>query len=403
MNRAPDMKPFDTPSVMKFGGSSFATQARIEAVCQWIGQRLEERGRDHRVVCVVSAPSGLTEQYRETLLKLNPTPSDRLIDAGLPLADSLGAVLVAAALQAQALSATVTLGNQIGLRTDRNYTRARLESVDLSSLRRELQTHQVVVVPGGQAASALTGETTWMGKNSSDLSAIALAAALGCEALEIYSDVPGVYSCDPNIVASAYLLPALSHQQAVSMSRSGAKVLHHRGVEHAQAHSLRIVCRRNHGEFEVGTVLTVGATPTPAVIPDARSQVFSGLEAVIDQAARELEVAGVPHLLVDDAQAGRRLVITCGFFDARHFLLTERQLDLVEQDLRLLSVIGPDGGILRELVPTADLVNRARASHAGHCTAERMSLGPVRAPDDADVLLSTALMALPNEQRAVHV
>lgn len=110
----------DTTSVMKFGGSSFSTQEQFAPVCRWLQCRLDTSGPRHRIVCVVSAPSGLTEQYRDTLQALNPIPSDRLIDAGLPLADSLGAVLFAAALQAHGIGATVTLGNQIGLRTDTN-------------------------------------------------------------------------------------------------------------------------------------------------------------------------------------------------------------------------------------------------------------------------------------------
>ncbi|MBA3772074.1 MAG: aspartate kinase [Ramlibacter sp.] len=363
------MKNRGVLSVMKFGGSSFASQAHFVPICQWIHRHLRELEGDHRVICIVSAPSGLTEKYRETLLALNPMPTSRLIDAGLPLADSLGAVFVAAALQAAGVSATVALGNQIGLRTDRNYTRARLHAVETDALAALLEEHQVIVVPGGQASAADTGETTWLGKNSSDLSAIALAAALECENVEIYSDVPGVYSCDPNIVPEAYLLPQLPHAQAVEMSRSGAKVLHHRGVEHALQHRLRIVCRSNRDDFSIGTILEVAGLFQSTVIPDARSQVFSGPIAVINIAAQELEAIAVPCLLVLDNNDinTSRLVVTCGYFDAPHFLVAGRQFPLICEDTRLISVIKNDGSILRELVPPSQLAARARELHKSHC------------------------------------
>ena len=139
-------------SVMKFGGSSFTAAAGFAAVCEWIDAQLAARGTAHRIVCVVSAPTGATERHRETLLALNTAPSDRLIDAALPLADSLGAAQVAAALQARGVAATVALGSQIGLRTDTRYARARLQSVDTTPLQQLFTTHTVVVVPGGGAA-----------------------------------------------------------------------------------------------------------------------------------------------------------------------------------------------------------------------------------------------------------
>lgn len=355
----------DNISVMKFGGSSFATAAQIAPVCRWITEQLQQRGPQHRVICVVSAPSGLTEQYRDTLLALNPTPSPRLIDAALPLADSLGAVLVAAALQAQGVQATVTLGNQIGLRTDDNYTRCRLRSVDLLPMLRQLEHHQVVTVPGGQASADSSGETTWMGKNSSDFSAIALAASFGCKALEICSDVPGVYSSDPNLVPGAVLLPQLSHAQAIEMSVSGAKVLHHRGVEHALHSDLRIVCRRNHGAFEVGTVLESGGHFEPVVVPDARAQTFAGTAPTVKQAAQLLETASVPFRLMPGTDAANlTLVVTCGFFDAWHFLGAEHRLPLRRHPAQLLTLMHPDGTVQRELVMPDELAKRARQLHA---------------------------------------
>lgn len=353
---------------MKFDDSSFATREHFGPVCQWLRRRLNEGGPRHRIVCVVSAPPGLTEQYRDTLLALNESPSDRLVDAGLPLADSLGAVLFAAALQAHGIKATVAMGNQIGLRSDTNYTRARLQGVSLAPLRRQLVQHQVVVVPGGQASAIRGGETTWMGRNSADLSAIALAAALGEEQLEIYSDLPGVFNCDPNIVDNAALIPRLPYAQVLQMSISGAKVLHPRAVEHAMQNRLRIVCRRNHGNFETGTVLVADAAFEPAIVPDARSQTFEGSIAAAEDAARRLTAADVPHVLMPGTREGmRRVVVTCGFADAWRFLAIECRMPMVKQDTLLLTRVRLDGGVKRELIAPSALAARARELHEIHC------------------------------------
>ncbi|WP_250465948.1 MULTISPECIES: hypothetical protein [unclassified Caballeronia] len=354
-------------SVMKFGGSSFSDQARMHFVCQWLRQELQHRSPAHRVIFVVSAPTGLTEQYRSTLLGLNDNPSDRLIDAGLPLADSIGAVMVASALQAAGVNATVSLGSQIGIRTDLNYSRARLTSVDIQPVARSLDHHDVIVIPGGQASAEETGETTWMEKNSSDLSAIALAAAFGCEEVEIFSDVPGVYSCDPSTVTDAHLLPALSYTQAMTMSRCGAKVLHHRGVEHAAQRRVRIVCRANHDEFSAGTVIDSDSPFVPAVIPDTRSRCFAGTTNMRNKGAAVLNQAGVPNLMVEDKDGSEKLVVTCGFFDSSRFLIDDHGLDLQPIEGRLLTVCLAEGKVLYELVPPTQLAERSLEQHARYC------------------------------------
>ncbi|WP_162574122.1 amino acid kinase family protein [Variovorax sp. PBL-H6] len=396
----------DRTSVMKFDGSSFETRERFGPVCQWLRRRLDQGGPRHRIVCVVSAPSGLTEQFRDTLLALNQTPSDRLIDAGLPLADSLGAVLFAAALQAHGISATVAMGPQIGLRTDTNYTRARLQGINLAALRRELVQHQLVVVPGGQGSATRGGQTTWLGRNSADLSAIALAAALGEEELEVYSDMPGLFSCDPDIVANAMLIPRVPYAQAIQMWTSGAKAPHQRALEHALQNRLRIVFRRNHGNFEPGTVLVADAAFHSAIVPDARSQTFEADISTAEDAARQLAGVDVPHVLMPGTKEGmRRLVVTSGFFDAWHFLAIERRLPVVRQDTLLLTRVRLDGGVKRELVAPSALAGRARELHDIHCEP---GLTPTRAPaqtpapPSAAQLLNARLAVLAHAQVASH-
>lgn len=353
-------------SVVKFGGSSFATPERFGPVVEWVAALAAQRP----VVCVVSAPSGSTERFRDELLSFNAAPTDRLVDAGLPLADSFGAVLVASALQAGGLNTAVALGNQTGLRSDRNPMRARLLDVDLTPLRRLLSEHRVVVVPGGQASSIETGETTWLGKNSSDLSAVALAAGFGCAEVAIHSDVPGVFTSDPAIVEASYVLRQLSHQQAIAMSLSGAKVLHHRAVEYALERGLRIVCRANQGNFEIGTVLEVDGSEHPVIVPDLRSQVFIGDTDAVAEGTTQLAGVDVPHFSMPGSSANtRRLVVTCGFFEAQQFLLERHQLALHAEPSKLLSVLGVGAQPLREFVSQERMRERAACLHQQHCEA----------------------------------
>jgi aspartate kinase len=368
------MKP--PVQVMKFGGSSFADASRFGPVVRWI----VERAKETPVVCVVSAPSGLTERYRETLLEFNAKPSDALVDALLPLADSVGACLLAAALQANGLQAAAAPGRLTGLRTDANPTRARLLSVDLAPLHGLLAHHRVVVVPGGQGSAEVDGRTTWLGKNSSDLTAVALAAALGCPEVAIHSDVPGVYSSDPTVVPQARVLQSLGHAQAIRMSLLGAKVLHHRAVQHALEQGLRIVCRANRGSFEMGTVLEPDGPWQGAVVPDARSRVFEGEGSVVASAVDALEAVDVPCLRLPAAQAAlQRLVVTCGFFDAEHFLLQRHQLPLRPLDLRLLSAMTGAEQEQHELVSPGLLTQRAAQWH-GLLTKHPEPLGERLAP-----------------------
>lgn len=327
----------DRTSVMKFDASSFATREHFGPVSRWLRRRLDEGGPRHRIVCVVGAPSEQTEQHCDTLL-------------------------------AHGISATVVAGNRIGLRTGVNYPRVRPQGINLAALRQHLAQHQVLVVPGWQASATRGGQTTWQGRNSSDLSAIALAAALGEEELEICSDVPGVFSCDPSIVDSATLIPRLPYAQAIEMATSGAKLLHHSAVQHALQNRLRIVCRRNGGNFETGTVLVADAAFQPAIVADARSQTFEASIGAAEDAAQQLAAADVPHVLMPGMQEDtRHVVVTCGFFDAWHFLATERQLPVVKQDTLLLTRVRLDGSVKRELVAPSALAARARELHHIHC------------------------------------
>lgn len=335
--------------VMKFGGSSFATDQHFQRVAEYMKARTADGSR---VALVVSGLPGATEELRAKCLALNPAPSGETIDALIPLADTIGAAYARAAIERQGVRVTTLYGFQLGLLTDSNFSRARILEFDPVPLREALKTHSVVVVPGGQARNA-QGQQMWMGKNSSDLSAVAVAAAVGASQCEIYSDVDGVYSGDPNLLSGTKVIPALSYEAAISLSLSGAKVIHHGSVRYAKRHGVEIVCRLNQGDYRVGTRIGPGGDPA-AVVLDARSVAleFPSM-AELERAAAGLRDIEVPVVELPASSEGPRLVVTCGFFDVERFI-REQKLEARTLDRHLVTEFRRDGTVLRHLPEKAE-------------------------------------------------
>ncbi|MFJ8674254.1 aspartate kinase [Streptomyces sp. NPDC093589] len=299
----------EAPAVLKFGGSSFASPAAYQELAAALAARLDAEPRSLAVV--VSAMPGETERLRERLHEVDPHPSDAHVAGLLTFADTVSAHLLTAAMHRLGRPATVLAGHQIGFTTDETFMWARLEHIDPAPLREALAGHRVVVVPGGQAVDR-QGRPTWLGKNSSDLSAVAAAVALGAGHCEIHSDVEGIYSSDPNKVTGTRLLERVSYDDAAAMSRQGAKVLHHRAVRLAEEHDVTIVCRHNRAPFLRGTVIGTGA-PADAVVLNLRSLVLGYPDgSAADRAYRAFRSDGVDVIRLED---GPRVAVIGGYVD----------------------------------------------------------------------------------------
>ncbi|MGN9791991.1 amino acid kinase family protein [Streptomyces sp. OZ13] len=259
------------PVVLKFGGSTFRTHAAYDELAAGLEERLRSGGRPMAVV--VSAMQGETEGLRGRLHEVNPRPEDATSAGMLATGDLVSAHLLAAALHRRGRTATVLAGHQLGLTTDNSFLWARVVRTDPAPLRRAMSEHEVVVVPGGQAVDA-EGRPTWLGKNSSDLSALAVARAVGSTACEIHSDVDGIYTSDPHLIAGAHILPRVSYNMAALMSLYGAKVLHRRAVQLALRHRIEIVLRYNRAPFSAGTTISAEGTQMSAVVFNQRSVVL---------------------------------------------------------------------------------------------------------------------------------
>jgi len=247
--------------VQKFGGTSVADVERIQAVARRIAHCREE---GHELVIVVSAMGHTTDQLTGLARAISTDPPQREMDMLLATGEQVSIALLSMALQAEGVPAVSMTGTQAGIVTESAHGRARILEIRTERLRRLLAEGQVVVVAGFQGTSSGAGgtpEITTLGRGGSDTSAVALAAALGADACEIYTDVPGVLTTDPRKVADAQLMDTVTCDEMLELASLGAAVLHPRAVEIARNYGVPLVVRSSWSESP-GTSLTSG-TPRP--------------------------------------------------------------------------------------------------------------------------------------------
>ena len=222
--------------VLKFGGTSLADIERIKLVARRVSSEVEA---GHEVAVVVSAMAGVTNQLVAWTRETSRLHDAREYDVVVASGEQVTAGLLALALQNLGIDARSWLGWQIPIRTDDVHGKARIQSIEVIELRRRLALGQVAVVSGFQGVG-LRGRITTLGRGGSDTSAVALAAALEAERCDIFTDVDGVYTSDPRIVAKARKLDKITYEEMLEMASQGAKVLQTRSVEMAMNHRVRV-------------------------------------------------------------------------------------------------------------------------------------------------------------------
>ncbi len=237
--------------VQKYGGTSVGSIQRIQAVAQRV---LRTKAAGHQVVVVVSAMSGETDRLLRLSQDISAQPDARELDMLLNTGEMVSIALLAMALNDAGCRAASFTGTQGGIVTDNAHTRARIKQITTTRLLETLRADRVPVVAGFQGVSE-TQEFTTLGRGGSDLTAVALAAALDADVCEIYTDVDGVYSADPNIVSDAHLLRRISYDEMLELARLGAKVLQARSVLFAKKFSVPVVVKSSFNDGE-GTVIT---------------------------------------------------------------------------------------------------------------------------------------------------
>ena len=222
--------------VLKFGGTSLADIERIKLVARRVSAEVEA---GHEVAVVVSAMAGVTNQLVAWTRETSRLHDAREYDVVVASGEQVTAGLLALALQNLGIDARSWLGWQIPIRTDDVHSKARIQSIEVTELRRRLALGQVAVVSGFQGVG-LRGRITTLGRGGSDTSAVALAAALEADRCDIFTDVDGVYTSDPRIVAKARKLEKITYEEMLEMASQGAKVLQTRSVEMAMNHRVRV-------------------------------------------------------------------------------------------------------------------------------------------------------------------
>ncbi|HEU5310594.1 MAG TPA: aspartate kinase, partial [Candidatus Eisenbacteria bacterium] len=216
--------------VQKYGGTSVGTPERIQKVAERV---VATRRAGKELVVVVSAMGDTTDDLLDLAQKVSSRSHPREMDMLLTAGERISMALVAMAVNDRGLEAVSFTGSQSGIVTDTSHTRAKILEVKADRIREELSRGRVVIVAGFQGVSR-DREVTTLGRGGSDTTAVALAAALGAEECEIYTDVDGVYTADPRIVPGARKLPGLSYDEMLELASLGAKVLHNRSVEIAR-------------------------------------------------------------------------------------------------------------------------------------------------------------------------
>src|SRR3712207_3019731 len=234
--------------VMKFGGTSVADAERIKNAARRIVKARED---GNRVVAVLSARGKTTDELISMADEVSTTPDPREMDMLLSTGERISCALCAMAINDFGHRAISLTGSQAGIVTDTSHTKARILDVRADRIRDALEQDLIVLVAGFQGVSTAKDVTT-LGRGGSDTTAVALAAAVGAEVCEIYTDVSGVYSADPRIVPEARKLPVVTFEEMLEMAASGAGVLQLRSVEYARNHGVRIHCRSSFSE-DLGT------------------------------------------------------------------------------------------------------------------------------------------------------
>ncbi len=265
--------------VQKYGGSSVQDAERIKRVAERI---VSTRKAGHEVCVVVSAMGDTTDNLIDLAEQVTPLPPARELDMLLTAGERISMALLAMAIESLGITARSFTGSQAGVITTSAHGKARIIDVTPGRIRGALDEGAVAIVAGFQGVSQDTKDITTLGRGGSDTTAVALAAALGAEVCEIYTDVDGVFTADPRIVRDATLLTQVSYEEMLELAACGAKVLNLRCVEYARRYGVPVVVRSS---FSHAPGTRVEGTPV-------ESAIISGVAH--DRSEARITIVGVP-------------------------------------------------------------------------------------------------------------
>jgi aspartate kinase len=350
--------------VQKFGGTSVGTVERIKHVAALIAR---SRQAGDAVVVVVSAMSGETDRLLKLAHELAPFPDEREMDMLLSTGERVTIALLAMALRGMGLDARSYTGRQVGIMTDSTHTRARIERITAERIKEALDQGIIPVVAGFQGINE-NNDVTTLGRGGSDLTAVALAAALHAEQCLIYTDVEGIFTADPNIVPSARKLKKVSYEEMLELASLGAKVLQSRSVEFAAKYEVPVIVKSTFKEGE-GTLVTKEDRDMEQVMVSGvtgdRNQAkitFIGVPDHPGIASRIFGPIGSANILVD------MIIQNVGQGDLTDLSFTIPRGDLhkaVDLANRIAKDIGARSVELKDKIAKVSLVGVGMRSHSG--------------------------------------
>ena len=271
--------------VQKYGGTSVGSVERIQAVAKRICKNVQA---GNSIVVVVSAMGKTTDGLVKLANEISPNPNCREMDMLLSTGEQVTIALLSMALQEIGQSAVSMTGAQVGIVTEAEHTRARILHIETERLMKQIDQGKVVVVAGFQGISNTTEiEITTLGRGGSDTSAVALAAALGADFCEIYTDVPGILTTDPRLVPEAQLMTEITCDEMLELASLGAKVLHPRAVEIAKNYGVPLVVRSSWTD-QPGTWVTSPKVEERALVNLELARPVDAVEFDVNQAKLSL-------------------------------------------------------------------------------------------------------------------
>ena len=242
--------------VQKFGGTSVESKEKINEVCKII-KSYKDNNKDLGIVVVVSAMGRKGAPYAtDTLIGLfnevKDKPQKRELDILMSCGEIISGTILASMLQSSGLDSVFLTGMQAGIITNGKFSDARIRDIDPSRILKELENNKIVVIAGFQGGTA-DGEITTLGRGGSDTSAVAIGKALGCDTVEIYTDVDGIMTADPRIEPDAKVLKYINYEEVFEMAEKGAKVIHPRAVELAKSGSITLAIKNTLNPSFEGT------------------------------------------------------------------------------------------------------------------------------------------------------
>ncbi|MEW6417729.1 MAG: aspartate kinase [Nitrospirota bacterium] len=351
--------------VQKYGGTSVGSIGRIKAVAERV---VETKRQGNDVVVIVSAMSGETDKLIGLANQISPNPDEREMDLLLSSGERVSSALTAIAINELGFKSMSFTGRQVGIITDEAHTKARIERVTGERVRKALDKGIIPVIAGFQGITE-TSEVTTLGRGGSDLSAVAVAATLGADLCEIYTDVEGVYTTDPNIVPDARKLDKISYDEMLELASLGAKVLQTRSVEFAKKYEVPVVVRssfnNNPGTLVVKEDEEMEKVVVSGVAYDKNQAKITAI-AVLDRpgiAAKLFNAVAAAHIVVDmivqnissDGKA-TDISFTVPKTDSK------KALKITEE---IVAELGAKGVVLREDIAKVSIIGVGMRTHSG--------------------------------------